>query len=474
MSLEAFQVEKHGVDAVPQSERTKGWWDLFVIQAGVNITLSSLLLGGLLVPGLSWAQACWALVVGNIILGVLLALMGYFGVDYGVSTTVASRFSMGHPRGSWIASIIILLSMVGWFGVTAELAGQATHDALRGVPGVSHTAVVIALIGVLNSLPPILGFENIKWLSRLAVPGLTGLCFWILYVIISKYGYWNLVHYTPTHTLTLTTGLDLVMGGLIVGVFTAADISRYVASERDNWIGSMLGAFPPSLFLGLVGALSKLATGDWNAVSVVQRLGLGAPALIVIIASSWTANNTNLYSSGLALANMFPKMSRWQSTALMGALGTILAASRVTRYFGSFLLTLSDLFSPLIGILMCDYFIVRRSKLNLGEAYEDSGHCFYTGGVNLAAVGALIAGFVVAKFTPPGMMASLVSLFAASVVYFISLKLLYEKAGAKAEEKNAERMTQTNIRETPVESPQSGAQSGTDIPHPASERSNSN
>jgi len=453
VSLEAFQVEKHGVDAVPKSERTKGWWDLFVIQAGVNITLSSLLLGGLLVPGLSWAQACWALVVGNIILGILLALMGYFGVDYGVSTTVASRFSMGHPRGSWIASIIILLSMVGWFGVTAELAGQATHDALPGVPGFSNTAVVIALIGVLNSLPPILGFENIKWLSRLAVPGLTGLCFWILYIIISKYGYWNLVHYTPTHTLTLTTGLDLVMGGLIVGVFTAPDISRYVVSERDNWIGSMLGAFPPSLFLGVVGALSKLATGDWNAVSVVQRLGLGAPALIVIIASSWTANNTNLYSSGLALANMFPKMSRWQSTALMGALGTILAASRVTRYFGSFLLALSDLFSPLIGILLCDYFIVRRSKLNLREAYEDSGHCFYTGGVNLAAVVALIAGFAVAKFTPASMMASLVSLFAASVVYIISLKLLYRKAGAEAEEKNAERMTQTSIPETPVESP---------------------
>ncbi|MGA7402260.1 MAG: cytosine permease, partial [Candidatus Sulfotelmatobacter sp.] len=151
MSLEAFQVEQHGVDAVPKRERTKGWWDLFVIQAGVNITLSSLLLGGLLVPGLSWAQACWALVVGNILLGVLLALMGYFGVDYGVSTTVASRFSMGHPRGSWIASIIVLLSMVGWFGVTAELAGQATHDALQGVPGFSSTAIVIALIGVLNS-----------------------------------------------------------------------------------------------------------------------------------------------------------------------------------------------------------------------------------------------------------------------------------------------------------------------------------
>ena len=187
--------------------------------------------------------------------------------------------------------------------------------------------------------------------------------------------------------------------------------------------------------IGMVGALSKLATGDWNAVSVVQRLGLGAPALIVIIASSWTANNTNLYSSGLALANMFPRISRWQSTALMGALGTILAASRVTRYFGSFLLALSDLFSPLIGILLCDYFVIRRSRLNLREAYEDKGPCFYTGGVNLAAVIALISGFVVAKLAPASMMASLVSLFAAAVVYFISRKVLYRKTSSETKDK---------------------------------------
>jgi cytosine permease len=455
VSLEAFKIEQHGVDAVPKSERTKSWWDLFVIQAGVNITLSSLLLGGLLVPGLSWAQACWALVVGNILLGMLLALMGYFGVDYGISTTVASRFALGHPHGSWIASIIILLSMVGWFAVTAELAGQATHDALQATSGFSNISVVIALIGILNSLPPIFGFENIKWLSRLAVPGLTGLCVWILIVIVSKYGYRNLIHYAPTHTLSLTTGLDLVMGGLIVGVFTAPDISRYVVSAKDNWVGAMLGAFPPSLFLGLVGALSKLATGDWNAVSVVQRLGLGAPALIVIIASSWTANNSNLYCSGLALANIFPKLSRWQSTALMGALGTTLAALRVTRYFGSFLLVLSGLFSPLIGILLCDYFIVRRSRLNLLEAYRNHGSCFYTGGVNVAAVVALVAGFIVAQFAPARTMASLLSLFAAAVIYPVMLKLLYRKTGSveAKEDKIPELLTQATLSETSAEQP---------------------
>jgi NCS1 family nucleobase:cation symporter-1 len=187
-------------------------------------------------------------------------------------------------------------------------------------------------------------------------------------------------------------------------------------------------------------------------VSVVQRLGLGAPALIVIIASSWTANNTNLYSSGLALANMFPKMSRWQSTALMGALGTILAASRVTRYFGSFLLTLSDLFSPLIGILLCDYFIVRRSRLRLREAYEAGGPCSYTRGVNLAAVIALIGGFVVAKLAPASMMASLASLFAAAILYFIFRKLLYRNRGLGAEDNNPECIAQAGFPETQVES----------------------
>ena len=79
---------------------------------------------------------------------------------------------------------------------------------------------------------------------------------------------------------------------------------------------------------------------------------------------------------------------------------------------------------------------MRRSRLYLREAYEDRGPCFYTGGVNLAAVIALISGFVVAKLAPASMMASLVSLFAAAVVYFISLKVLYRKTSSETKDKD--------------------------------------
>lgn len=105
----------------------------------------------------------------------------------------------------------------------------------------------------------------------------------------------------------------------------------------------------------------------------------------------------------------------------------------------------------MIGILLCDYFLVRRSRLNLAEAYRNQGACFYSGGVNLAAVVALIAGFMVAKFSPANTMASLFSLFAAAAVYPLMRKLLYRKAGA--EEEVSEVLTQAKVSETPVQQP---------------------
>jgi len=109
----------------------------------------------------------------------------------------------------------------------------------------------------------------------------------------------------------------------------------------------------------------------------------------------------------------------------------------------------------LIGILLSDYFFVRRSRLNLSEAYRNRGSCFYTGGVNVAAVIALVAGFIVAQFAPASTMASLLSLFAAAIIYPVLLKLLYRKTGSVEAEENEipELLTQATLSETPAEQP---------------------
>lgn len=427
MPSSAFKIEQHGIDAVPKAERTKNWWDLFVIQAGVNITLPSFLIGGLLVPGLSWEQAFWALAIGNAVLAILLVLTGFIGVDYGVPTTVASRFSFGYPNGMWLSSLCILLSLVGWFAVTAELAGLAVDGVVNDVTGFSSPTLVIVLVGLSNSIPAIVGFESIKWLSRLSVPGLLALAAWLLVEIVSRNGFSTLVQYQPTNEVAFTTALDWVIGGLIVGVFIAPDISRYVRSRRHNWVGGFLGVLPASAFLGIIGVLSKLSTGDWNPVNAVQTLGLGIPALLIIIFATWTSNDINLYSSGLALTNLVPRLSRWKNTLAVSLLGTALAALRIGQHFEKFLELLTYAFSPLVGVALCDYFLIRKGRVDLREVYQEKGKFFYRKGVNPSAWAAVLIGFLVGIFTPPEFIASMTALFAAGAVYYLAMRISYPK-----------------------------------------------
>ena len=336
---EILQVEQHGLDAVPVEERTKSWLDLFAIQAGTHMSLPVFLLGALLVPSFSWTEVLFVLVTGNLILVLLLGAMGCFGVDYGVPSSVASRFSLGYPYGVWLPSLSIVLSLLGWFAITTELAGLAVNQIMGELIGLEAATLLIALVGFSSAVPAVLGFENIKWLSRLSVPLLLGLACWMLVEILSENPLSNLVSYTPTGEATLGTGVDWVIGALIVGVFIAPDFSRYLRSRRDIWIGYLLGILPLA-FLAGIGAISKLATGDWNPIHAVQQLGLGIPALIVILFATWTTMDTALYSAGLALTNLFTHFKRWQNTVFLSLIGTALAVLRVTEYFRGFLILL--------------------------------------------------------------------------------------------------------------------------------------
>ncbi|MFQ5696055.1 MAG: purine-cytosine permease family protein [Terriglobia bacterium] len=423
MPTKAFQVEQHGLDPVPRPERTKTWWDLFVIQAGVNITLPSFLMGGLLVPGLSWADALTALALGYLAVSALMVLSGHIGVDHGIPAAVANRFALGYPRGTWFSSLCIVLSLVGWFAVNAELAGLAVNEILAATTGFSVPMLVIVLVGLSNGLPAVLGFESIRWLSTVSVPALLALQVWLLQVVLARHDFSALIHYRPTGEIAFATGVDWTLASLIVGAFIASDFSRYLRSRRHNWAGTLAGVLPASVFLGVVGVLAKLATGDWNPVNAVQALGLGLPALAIIIFATWTTNDTNVYSAGLALTSLVPRLGRWQNTLWVTLAGTALAALRITEHFATFLSLLHYFFVPLVGVLVCDYFLVRRGALALADVYRHRGRFYYWRGMNRAALVALATGVLVAVLTPAEFMASLTSLVASAAAYYLVTRL---------------------------------------------------
>ncbi len=418
-------IEHHGVDAVPKTERTKGWADLFVIYAGLNIAMAALLVGGLLVPALSWMEVLFVLIIGQVIVGLLMVLMGYMGIDHGLPAAVMSRFFLGYPLGTGLCSVALLLSLTGWFAVNAEIGGLAVDKATNTLFGFSSPRLIILILGVGNVIVSIIGIESIKWLSRLSVPLLLVIMVWLAATILSEYPLVSLTTYEATGALSVTTAIDWTIGGLIVGVFIASDISRHVRSRRDNWIGVMLGIVPASAFLMGLGALTSLATGDWNPVNGIEALGLGAPALFVIVFSTWTTNDLNLYSGGLALTNIVPLLSRWQNTLILGAVGTSLAMMRITEHFTTFLEWLTNIFAPLVGVALADYFVVRKSRLDLNVVYETGSRAPYSRGINLVAWAVVIVGTVVAALTPEYLLASIVSMGVSAGLYWALMRVIY-------------------------------------------------
>jgi len=427
------KLEEHGIDAIPKAERTRSWRDLFIIQGGIAFSFPTLLIGGLLAPGLSWSQAVWANVLGNVILAALVALVGYYGVDYGIPTAVASRFFLGEPTGTRLCSALLLMSLVGWYAVITELAGQALSGIVRNATGFTSPTTFIILVGILNCIPAVLGFENIRILNRTTIPALVFLASWMLYAMFRAHSFHSLVSYQPTHEFSFGTGLDWIVGGFIVGTFISSDYSRYIRSRRDNWIGSFSGVLPPAVFLGITGVLARVATSDPSPVAAVVILGLGIPGLLLTILSTVPSSESCLYSAGLALTNVLPRYARWKNTLAMMALGTALAVFGITRHMGDFLSSLSYVFAPLVGVSLCDYFVLRRGRLDLREAYETiQGQTPRRWrGINVPAFLAIAAGIAFGAATARKFPSSISSFLISSTVYTLLAKTITRTKAAE-------------------------------------------
>ncbi|NLI13829.1 purine-cytosine permease family protein [Pelotomaculum propionicicum] len=400
-----MEIEQHGLDPVPETERTATWADLFIIWGDINLCLPSFVVGALLIPALSWGEAVSVNFWGNLVVGVLIVLGGYFGTNTGYPAVIYGRKVFGYPVGQWFSTALLLVSTLGWYAVMTAMTGEALDMIIKEFTGFSSPILMIILVGILNSSTAVMGYQRIRWLDWVCTPLLSLLCVWLTFKVLGLITLPVAFQYHPTGSIGYAQGMDLVIGGFISGAFVASDFSRYARSNRDSWFGTFPGAFLVSFLLGLLGMMSVVATGDWNPVTVVQDLGMGIPALFFILMANWTTNHSVLYSSGLALTNMLPRHARWKNTFICGVAGIVLAVAGLTDVLQSWLMLLSCVFSPLIGVVLTDFLIIKRT----------AGHT----SVNVQAVIAVGAGIFLAKMTPPQYIASAVGLVSSSLIYII-------------------------------------------------------
>jgi len=362
-------LEDFSLESVPLTQR-KTWINLAVIWIGIAVVMSAIFRGMMIGLGLGKiSSVVISYVLGEIILIVMMGLTGYIGAKTGFSTPLIANFSFGRI-GAIMISLSIALSLIGWFGVQAAFFARTIQFYFKtdfSLPIFSF------LCGIVMMIPAIFGIRGLSALSWMASPFMIVIFLWGLI----KMGF----HFLPSETLvslalnhkpdpyplTLGAAASLVAGGFIVGAITSADIFRYARPRmKDIFLAATL-AMLVSAFLHLVGSVLSMNTGVYHErlpelVIDNQYLGLGFIGFLVLLLAQWTTNDSNIYSSVLALNNIF-RTKRWIVTIGAGVFASLFAAFGILERLELFLKILAVSIGPIGGIFVCDYYILRRLKM---------------------------------------------------------------------------------------------------------------
>ncbi|TCP20783.1 cytosine permease [Scopulibacillus darangshiensis] len=356
-------IEDYELKPVPDDKR-KGWFRLTMVWIAGIVALSATALGGALGSGMSLNQAIIASLIGTFLLSILSAVCCVVGAKTGLSTALVSSFALGR-YGSMAVSVIIAISLFGWFGVQLDLFGSSLHKVIMDVFGLNITPSVLMILGgILMTLTACIGYSAIEKLSIVAVPLLAILLIGSVYITSRSFSYDQLNGIALTSDpLTMGMAISLVIGSLAVGAIIGPDIARYAKSVKDATIASFLGYFVGYSIVLFISAILAKATSETDVVAIMISIGWGTGGMLVLILAQWTTNNTNLYSSALGFSVIFKKVPKYVLTILAGIVGTTFAISGIYDNFIPFLNVLSILIPPIGGVYTAD-FIFRHREYN--------------------------------------------------------------------------------------------------------------
>jgi len=335
------------------------WLSVATQRFGQSSALSQLLLGATLGFGMTFWDAFVALTIGALLLNVLAVTVGVIGQREGLSTSILARWTGFGHAGSAMLGLIIALSATGWFGVQSGLAGATLAD----VTGVLPAPVWSLIFGLAVTVIAAYGVRWMAWTAYVAVPAFLLLLVWLVLTNVNDVSA-TLSSPAPGPAIGMMTAITLVVGSFIVGAAIAPDMTRFNRSTSDVVKQTVLGITMGEWVIGLVGVVLAHGLGTTDVMGVIGRSSGWIGALIVITAVL-KINDWNLYSASLALVNFFDavfavRVSRAQVTVMVGCAGSFLAAAGIVHQFSHFLVLLGVVFPPVTGIMIAEYYVVRR------------------------------------------------------------------------------------------------------------------
>jgi NCS1 family nucleobase:cation symporter-1 len=403
---------------VPQSRRTWGLYSYASLWVAMSVCIPTYMLAsGLIAGGMNWWQAVGTILLGNLIVLVPMLLNAHAGTKYGIPFPVFIRASFG-VKGANLPAILRALVACGWFGIQTWIGGQAIHSMLEilGVP--SSVWICFGAFWLLNMAVIWRGIETIRFLEGIGAPFMLGVGLLLLWWITRKAGGFGPVLSAPSKFATTGAFLHFFIPSLtaMVGFWATValnipDFTRYATSQRAQALGQALG-LPTAMtlysFIGVaVTSASVVLFGEaiWDPVLLIGRFHQPAVAFVALIAILIATLNTNVAANVVSPSNDFsnlnPRLISFRTGGLItGVIALLMQPWRLlgdySAYIFGWLVGYSGLLGPIAGVMIADYFVVRKRNLKIDDLYRRGGDYEYRGGVNPIGVISLIAGVAVA------------------------------------------------------------------------------
>ena len=409
--------------AIPLERRTWSTYNYASLWVAMSVCIPTYMLAsGLIAGGMSWKQAIGTILLGNLVVLIPMILNAHAGTKYGIPFPVFVRASFG-VRGANVPALLRAIVACGWFGIQSWIGGQAIYSMLQVLwPAAAHHAGVgwICFIAfwLLNMVVIWRGIETIKFLEGIGAPFMLGVGILLLWWISRKAGGLGPVLSAPSKFQTTGEFIRFFIPSLtgMVGFWATValnipDFTRYAKSQRAQMVGQVLG-LPTAMtlysFIGVAvtsASVVLFGTAIWDPVALLGRFNEPVIASVALVALLIATLNTNVAANVVSPSNDFsnlnPRLISFRTGGLVtGVAGLMMMPWKLLSDYNSYifgwLVGYSGLLGPIAGIMIADYFLVRKRTLDVEALYQRGGAYEYQSGFNHRALWALGLGILVA------------------------------------------------------------------------------
>ena len=417
---------------VPASARTWNTWNYAALWISMSLCIPTYMLASSLIEGgMNWWQAVLTIFAGNTVVLIPMLLNGHAGAKYGIPFPVFARASFG-TKGANIPAMLRAIVACGWFGIQTWIGGFALFQMLRlWIPALASLppvfpasfgletgpAICFLLFWLLNMYVIYLGIDSIKKLlvfKAIFLPvAALALLYWAVTAVNGGLGpiltQPSKFQSSAAFWAFFIPGLTAMVGFWATLSLNIPDFTRYAVNQRAQIKGQALGLPTSMTLFSFIGVVVTSATtivyGTTIRDPVVLAWKFDSKILVSIamiaVAISTLATNiaANIVSPANDFANLSPaKITFRKGGYITGIIGILIFPWKLvadpTGYIFTWLVGYSSLLGPVGGIMIADYYLIRKQQLEVDELYNPDGIYSFTNGFNRYALITLLLGIL--------------------------------------------------------------------------------